>query len=61
MRVRVEGVQVLLAGAVEPLRLGIDPLLNGGVRDLFDETQIFKSGASLGLRPGALRSGGAGS
>src|SRR5204863_8640646 len=36
--VRVEGVQVLLAGAIEPLRVRVDPLLNGGVRDLLDET-----------------------
>jgi hypothetical protein len=35
--VGVERVQVLLAGAIEPLALWVDPLLNGGVWNLFDE------------------------
>ena len=35
--VRVEGVQVLLARAVQALGLRVDPLVDGGVRDLFDE------------------------
>ena len=35
--VRVEGVQVLLPGAVHPPRRGVDALLDGGVRDLFDQ------------------------
>jgi hypothetical protein len=36
-RVRVEGVQVLLAAAIETLGLRVDPLVDGGVRDLFHQ------------------------
>jgi hypothetical protein len=34
---RVERVQVLLAGAIEPLGIRVDPLLYGGVWNLFYE------------------------
>src|SRR4051812_177355 len=46
--VRVEWIQVLLAGAIEPLRVRIDPLLDGGVRNLFDEATDLQLRASLG-------------
>ena len=45
--VGVERVEVLLAGAVEPLRARVDPLLNGGVRDLFHETADLQAGPSF--------------
>ena len=51
--VGVEGVEVLLARAVQALGLRIDPLVDGGVRDLFDEH------ADLQVRV-LLRTGGAG-
>ena len=42
--VGVERVQVPLAGAVEPLGAGVDPLLNSGVRHLLDKTTDLQSG-----------------
>ncbi len=46
--VGVERVEVLLAGAVEPLGARIDPLLDGGVRDLLDETANLQVRVLLG-------------
>ena len=45
--VGVEGVEVLLARAVQALGLRIDPLVYGGVRDLFDEHCDLQVGSSL--------------
>ena len=49
----IERVEVLLAGAVEPLGPRIDPLLDRGVRHLLDETANLQVEASLGMSGGA--------
>ncbi len=44
----VEGVQVLLAAAVQPHRAGVDALLNGGVRNLLDQDADLQVSSLLG-------------
>jgi hypothetical protein len=44
----VERVQVLLAGAIEPLGVRIDPLLYGGVWNLLDEATDLQVGPPWG-------------
>ena len=46
--VGVEGVQVLLAGAIQTLGARVDPLLDRRVRNLLDKTTDLQVGASLG-------------
>ena len=46
--VRIEGVEVFLATAVEAHRAGIDALLDGGVRYLLDQDADLQVQASLG-------------
>ena len=44
----VEGVQVLLAAAVQAHRVGVDALLNGGVRNLLDQDADLQLSSLLG-------------
>ena len=55
--VGVEGVEVLLARAVEPHRRGVDPLLHGGVRNLFHETADLQVRPSFGALSGKRAAG----
>ncbi len=47
--VRVERVQVLLAGAVEPLRALVDALLNGRIGDFLDQATDLQASSLLGV------------
>src|SRR2546421_3892540 len=53
-RVGVIGVEVLLSAPVEPAARGIDSLLDGGVRDLFDEDANLQLVPPNPMRTGAL-------
>src|SRR5947208_2855387 len=46
---RVEGVEIFLAATVQPHRVRIDALLNGGVRYLLDQDADLQDKASLGV------------
>ncbi len=47
--VRVEGVEVFLAAAIQTHRVRVDALLNRGVRDLLDQDADLQVEASLGM------------
>jgi hypothetical protein len=60
--VGVERVEVLLAAAVQAPRRRVDALLDGGVRDLFDQDADLHFGeASSGTGRPCLRAAGCGS
>jgi hypothetical protein len=49
--VRVEWVEVLLAGTVDALRVGIEALFDCGVRNLLDKDGDLQDVLLLGVRP----------
>src|SRR4029078_10277550 len=53
-RMRVERVEVLLPAAVQTPRRSIDPLLDGGVRHLFDQDADLHRVNSSYLKKGGL-------
>src|SRR5437763_137799 len=59
--VRVERVQVLLPAAVHAPRRGIDALLDGGVRNLFDQDANLQNQPPSGVPSDAAGTGTAGS